>query len=117
MLFREAGCPKCHGTDATGGEGPNLTDDVWLIDGTDATLFQTISKGRPKQGTPSMEMPSWEDALEPEQIWKIIAWIQSIHGGDLQQVVQQRGIGSDKIFTGEGYLRLRLKETVAHERR
>lgn len=27
MLFGEAGCSKCHGTAATGGEGPNLTDD------------------------------------------------------------------------------------------
>lgn len=117
MLFEEAGCPKCHGTDASGGDGPNLTDNVWIIDGTDKTLFRTITKGRPKKrGTSEVEMPpakrrrlttataaqgpnrvasdvempSWEDSLEPEQIWKIIAWIRSIYKGDPQKIVWKR---------------------------
>lgn len=89
MLFGEAGCPKCHGTSATGGDGPNLTDDAWLIDGTDETLFRTISKGRPKP-TARVEMPSWEDALEPDQIWKIIAWIRSLSRGHQQHIAQEK---------------------------
>lgn len=117
MLFGEAGCPKCHGTSATGGDGPNLTDDAWLIDGTDETLFRTISKGRPKRGARGVEMPSWEDTLEPDMIWKIIAWIRSTYRGESQQIVQQRGIGVDQVLTEEGYLRSWSRETVAHERR
>ncbi len=82
MLFVEAGCPKCHGSGGTGGKGADLTDDLWIIDETDETLFETISKGRPKRDHKGEQMPAWEEALEPDQVWKIIAWIRSIYRGD-----------------------------------
>ncbi|MEE9143745.1 MAG: c-type cytochrome [Candidatus Binatia bacterium] len=82
MLFVEAGCSKCHGSGARGGKGPDLTDDVWIIDGTDESLFRAISKGRPKRDLKGEQMPAWEEALEPDQVWKLIAWIRSIYRGD-----------------------------------
>ncbi len=90
MLFVEAGCPKCHGSGATGGKGPDLTDDVWIIDGTDESLFRAISKGRPKRDLKGEQMPAWEEALEPDQVWKLIAWIRSIYRGDPKKRVWQR---------------------------
>ncbi|MHB8843796.1 MAG: c-type cytochrome [Nitrospirota bacterium] len=70
-LFDEK-CSECH-MDGTGGAGPNLTDDTWVYGGTDADVFETIAYGR-KDG-----MPSWKSELGAENIWKIIAYIRSIH--------------------------------------
>ncbi len=90
-IFLESGCPKCHGNGATGGEGPNLTDDEWIIRGGDGVLFQTIQKGRKKRKGKKEAMPSWEEALEPEDIWKIITWIRSIYKGDRRKIVWNNG--------------------------
>ncbi len=87
MIFLESGCPKCHGNGATGGEGPNLTDDEWIKSGEDGVLFQTIQKGRKKRKGKKEAMPSWAEALEPEDIWKVIAWIRSIYKGDRRKIV------------------------------
>ncbi len=67
-----AKCSECH-MDGTGGAGPNLTDDIWIYGGSDAEVFETISYGR-KGG-----MPSWKSELGADNIWKVIAFIRSIH--------------------------------------
>ena len=71
MIFDEK-CADCHGGDAMGGAGPDLTDDTWLYGGTDADLFTTVSKGR-KGG-----MPSWSGQLKDDEIWKVIAYVRSL---------------------------------------
>ena len=68
----DAKCSECH-MDGTGGAGPNLTDDTWVYGGSDAEVFETISRGR-KGG-----MPSWKSELSKDDIWKVIAFIRSIH--------------------------------------
>lgn len=68
----DAKCSECH-MDGTGGAGPNLTDDYWIYGGSDAEVFETISYGR-KGG-----MPSWKSELGADNIWKVIAFIRSIH--------------------------------------
>ncbi len=85
-LFLEAGCPKCHGRAGTGGDGANLTDDVWVISGEDGVLFQIIMKGRERKDRKT-EMPAWEEALEPGDVWKIIAWLRSLYRGDKRKIV------------------------------
>ncbi len=73
-LFRRMNCAGCHGYDATGGMGPGLTDDYWRYGGHEQELYQSIASGRP-QG-----MPAWGRALQPEQIWQIVTYLESIHG-------------------------------------
>ncbi len=68
----DARCSECH-MDGTGGAGPDLTDDTWIYGGSDAQVFETISGGR-KGG-----MPSWKGVLSTDDIWKVIAFIRSIH--------------------------------------
>jgi len=68
----DAKCSECH-MDGTGGAGPNLTDDTWIYGGSDAEVFETIAYGR-KGG-----MPSWKRELGEDNIWKVIAFIRSIH--------------------------------------
>jgi mono/diheme cytochrome c family protein len=68
----DAKCSECH-MDGTGGAGPDLTDDTWIYGGSDAEVFETIAYGR-KGG-----MPSWKSELGADNIWKVIAFIRSIH--------------------------------------
>lgn len=70
-LFRKAGCFPCHGPEAEGGSGPDLTDDVWRFKPTDDMLFRTIIKGR--AGT---RMASFRDKLLDEEVWKIIEFLR-----------------------------------------
>ena len=65
-------CSECHGGDAMGMSGPDLTDDRWLYGGSDSEVFQTVSKGRPGG------MPSWSGTLKDDEIWKVIAYIKSL---------------------------------------
>ena len=70
-LFDER-CADCHGSDAMGGAGPDLTDDKWFYGGSDGDLFATVSGGR-KGG-----MPSWKGQLTDDEIWKVIAYVRSL---------------------------------------
>ena len=82
QLFLSTGCYSCHGHEATGGVGPNLTGETWIYKPTDETLFRTICNGR--EGT---NMAGWSDTLSSDEIWKIIAFIRSIYKGDPSKIV------------------------------
>ena len=70
-LFLKMGCYACHGHEAEGAVGPDLTDDEWIYKPTDAMIFNTINRGRP--GT---VMAPFGDQLKPEDIWKIVEWLR-----------------------------------------
>ncbi len=92
-LYEENGCLKCHG--AVGrGDGPSastLVDDLghpiraanltqpWTFRGGPSRedIFRTMTTGL--NGTP---MPSFADALTPEQRWAITDFIASLSGSD-----------------------------------
>ena len=73
-LFIRMNCAGCHGYTAKGGMGPNLTDGYWRYGGVPVAVFKSIYEGRP-QG-----MPAWNPALPPQEIWKIVAYVQSLGG-------------------------------------
>jgi cbb3-type cytochrome c oxidase subunit III len=68
----DAKCADCHGGDAMGQSGPDLTDDSWSYGGSDAEVFETVTNGR-KGG-----MPSWRSELNKDDIWKVIAYVRSL---------------------------------------
>ena len=68
----DAKCADCHGGDAMGQSGPDLTDDKWIYGGSDAEVFETVMNGR-KGG-----MPSWKSELGKDDIWKVIAYVRSL---------------------------------------
>lgn len=74
QLFAQMNCTGCHGYDAKGGMGPNLTDTYWRYGGSPAEIYKSIYEGRPEG------MPSWGAAVPRDQIWKIVAYIQSLGG-------------------------------------
>jgi mono/diheme cytochrome c family protein len=90
-LYEETGCIKCHGTlgRADGPSAPTLKDDAgypiraanlaqsWTFRGGSSRedIFRTMSTGL--NGTP---MPSFLEALTPEQRWAITDFIDSLSG-------------------------------------
>jgi cytochrome c oxidase cbb3-type subunit 3 len=70
-LFLKTGCYACHGHEAEGAVGPDLTDDEWIYKPTDSMIFNTIAKGRP--GT---VMAPFGDQLTPDEIWKIVEFLR-----------------------------------------
>ncbi|TXD50514.1 c-type cytochrome, partial [Ralstonia sp. TCR112] len=63
-------CAQCHGSDAGGSKGfPNLTDRVWLYGSSEATIVETILKGRDNT------MPAHENLLSPEKIRMLAAYV------------------------------------------
>ena len=121
-LYEETGCVKCHGTlgRGDGPSAPTLKDDwgypiraadlaqSWTFRGGSSRedIFRTMSTGF--NGTP---MPSFLDALTPEQRWAITDFIVSLSGsngpGYSNLVVAKHVAGSDR--SGEGGRELRLR--------
>jgi len=87
-LFVAMNCAGCHGYDAKGGMGPNLTDTYWRYGSVPVSIFKSIYEGRP-QG-----MPAWNPSLPPEEIWKVVAYIQSL-GGTLEPSQYQAWVQGD----------------------
>lgn len=88
-LFVRMNCAGCHGYEAKGGMGPNLTDNYWRYGGAPVQVFKSIYEGRP-QG-----MPAWNPALPPEDIWKLVAYVQSL-GGTFPADAYQAGVQGDR---------------------
>lgn len=73
-LYVRMNCAGCHGYEAKGAMGPNLTDKYWRYGGVPVAVFKSIYEGRP-QG-----MPAWNPALPPADIWKLVSYIESLGG-------------------------------------
>jgi cytochrome c oxidase cbb3-type subunit 3 len=74
QLFISLNCAGCHGYGAGGGMGPSLIDQFWRYGGTPSGIYQSIHEGRP-QG-----MPAWGRAMPPQEIWKLVSYIDSLGG-------------------------------------
>jgi mono/diheme cytochrome c family protein len=73
-LYIKMNCAGCHAYNAKGNMGPDLTDTYWRYGGLPAEIYSSIHDGR-AQG-----MPAWGSALPPQEIWKLVAYIQSLGG-------------------------------------
>jgi putative heme-binding domain-containing protein len=71
-LFRGL-CSGCHGGAGRGGKGPDLTDNRWIHGSADQDIASVISNGVPKT-----TMKKMGDALKPDQIRTLIAYIRSL---------------------------------------
>lgn len=91
-LFIAMNCAGCHGYDAKGGMGPDLTDAYWRYGGMPSSIYNSIYEGRP-QG-----MPAWGRALPALDIWKLVAFVQSL-GGAVAWNQYHRGLQGDHDLT------------------
>jgi len=67
-----ANCVACHGPDGKGNPAigaPNLTDKTWLYSSSEATIIETVTKGRNNQ------MPAFKERLGAERVHILAAYI------------------------------------------
>jgi cytochrome c oxidase cbb3-type subunit 3 len=72
QLFVAMNCSGCHGGHAGGGMGPSLRDKSWIYGGQAREIFDSIAQGR------AHGMPSWGLRIPQDQIWRLVAYIQSL---------------------------------------
>jgi len=71
----EQNCAACHGLNGKGNiavGAPNLTDDIWLYDGSAAGIRQTLRVGR------NGVMPAQKDRLRDDKIHLLTAYVYSL---------------------------------------
>lgn len=73
-LFSAMNCVYCHGPQGAGLMGPSLNGSAWRYGGAPAQIYNSIHDGRPRG------MPAWGSRLPPDQIWKLVAYIESLGG-------------------------------------
>ena len=63
----------CHAAPgSSSSEAPDLFDCDWLHGGSDAEIFQTLSRG-----VPGTLMAGFAGRLDDRDIWRVIAWLRS----------------------------------------
>jgi cytochrome c oxidase cbb3-type subunit III len=70
-------CAACHGAEGKGNQqlgAPNLTDQIWLYGSSEATIIETISKGRGAAGAVT-RMPAHKDLLDEGKIQLLTAYV------------------------------------------
>lgn len=71
-------CMACHGNNAQGLIGPNLTDEYWIRgDGSVSAIVKIINEGVPEKG-----MPPWKGVIKPDMIENVAVYVYSLHGSD-----------------------------------
>jgi cytochrome c oxidase cbb3-type subunit 3 len=82
-LFDAYNCSGCH-AHGGGGMGPALMDDEWIYGSNPANIFATIVEGRPNG------MPSFRNKIPDQQVWQLVAYIQSMSGQEPIDVLPSR---------------------------
>jgi cytochrome c oxidase cbb3-type subunit 3 len=71
----EQNCAACHGASGKGNfaiGAPNLSDDIWLYEGSPAGIRQTLRMGR------NGVMPAQQDRLREDKIHLLTAYVYSL---------------------------------------
>ena len=89
-LFR-ARCADCHGMDARGVRGPDITQ-VWASGRTDEGLFTTI-----KNGIAGTEMPA-QPRLFDHETWQILAYLRTLAASSRPEPPRGNAENGEKIY-------------------
>jgi cytochrome c oxidase cbb3-type subunit 3 len=79
-------CAPCHGQNAEGKVGPNLTDEYWLHGGEVNHVYKTI-----KFGIPSKGMVAWKGKLSGKQILQVTSYALSLQGSKPTNAKEPQG--------------------------
>jgi putative heme-binding domain-containing protein len=89
-LFR-ARCADCHGIDARGVRGPDITQ-IWASGRTDEGLFKTI-----KEGVPNTEMPANPRMFDYEA-WQVLAYLRTLSAPAPTDPPRGNAADGEKVF-------------------
>jgi len=95
-LFLSYSCNGCHGGGGGGGMCPPLTNDTWVYEGDDDTLYRLIVLGSVDLQKAGYTRKGHENVVGPmppfgalikngDEIWKIITFIRSKYSADADQ--------------------------------
>lgn len=92
MIFKN-NCVVCHGENAQGNTGPNLTDEYWIYGNDIVNIFTTV-----KYGTAN-GMTAWgeDDMLLPPEIQQVASYVMSLHGSNAAGGLPPQGEKRDKV--------------------
>jgi putative heme-binding domain-containing protein len=96
QLFRMS-CASCHGLNAKGLRGPDLTTGQFIRGGSDGQLFRTIM-----QGIPGTDMPGaqYSDAT-PDQVWALVSYLRTLSGPASAEEVRGNAQNGESLFWGK----------------
>jgi cytochrome c oxidase cbb3-type subunit 3 len=103
QLFEWFNCTGCH-AHGGGAIGPALMDDKWIYGSAPENIFATIVEGRPNG------MPSFRGRIPPQQVWQLVAYVQSLSGQASKDASPSR---EDHLFTHKSE-QSRPDETPVH---
>lgn len=92
-LFLDYSCNGCHGGGGGGGICPPLSNDVWVYEGDDDTLFRLVTLGSDELQKQGYVRKGRENVVGPmppfgtllknsDQLWKILAFVRSRYSAD-----------------------------------
>ncbi|HUR33231.1 MAG TPA: c-type cytochrome, partial [Vicinamibacterales bacterium] len=93
-IFRSR-CADCHGMDARGVRGPDLTQ-VWASGRTDGGLFRTL-----RRGVPGTEMPSVGPRTSDDEVWKILAYLRTLAAPAPTDAVAGNAQNGERVFRAQ----------------
>src|SRR5438552_933448 len=70
MARFQLSCAECHGVDAKGVFGPDLTT-LWAAEASEERIFQTVRRGVPGSSMPPSRMPD-------DEIWATLAYVRTL---------------------------------------
>jgi alcohol dehydrogenase (cytochrome c) len=91
-LFQKS-CASCHGENARGGRGPDLTSGQWRWGGSTAAITQNIIAGIPGTQMPAFSMTAADAEL-------IVAWLRSLKSGAPEEKPRGNPDAGRKLFFG-----------------
>jgi cytochrome c oxidase cbb3-type subunit 3 len=71
-------CVQCHGEQAEGKVGPNLTDEFWLHGNKPTEIYKSVAGGYVAKG-----MPSWLPTIGPERTRQVVSYVLTRRGLNL----------------------------------
>lgn len=89
-------CSPCHGRNAEGGRGPDLTAGSFAVGDRDEDLFRVI-----ENGIPGSEMRGYKVNIASDNISRLVAYIRSRAQAEPQAAAGDSALG-EKVFWGKG---------------
>lgn len=87
-LYEWMNCVGCH-FDGGGGMGPPLMDEKWIYGRDPEQIFDSIANGRPEG------MPAFGDKLVADEIWRIVAYVQTLERSEEDEGSGQQESGGN----------------------
>lgn len=85
-------CGVCHGIDAKGYRGSDLTTGDWVHGGSDVQIFKTI-----QTGVPGTEMPG-NGNMSEEEIWMVMAYLRTLSAPGAPAAERGDATRGDQLF-------------------